>query len=91
MTRIRTSIRQILVSLFLVYLSALLLATDSCTRAARATFPADYGSVAVTWATTPWLPAEYREPLSHWQAVGKQEAHALFQAEILGEVFRCAR
>ncbi len=91
MRRIRTSLRQIGVSALLVYLSALLLATDGCTRVARATAPTDYGAMALTWAATPWLPAEYLEPWHQWQAVGNQEIHALFQTDALGGVFQCAR
>lgn len=89
--KIRTSVRQILVSLLLVYLSALLLATDGCTRAARAAIPANYGSMAVYSAAAAWLPAPYEEPLNQWQSMVRREANAVLQTAWLGEVFRCAK
>ena len=89
--RIRTSLRQILVSLLLVYVSALLLATDGCTRAARAAIPAHYGSTALNSVATAWLPAQYLEPLNRWQTMARRDAHALFDNAWVGGVFRCAR
>lgn len=89
--RIRSSLRQILVSLLLVYVSALLLATDGCTRAARASIPAHYGSVAVHSAATAWLPVQYQAPLNQWQATLQREAHAIFDSEWVSGVFRCAK
>lgn len=89
--RIRSSLRQILVSLLLVYVSALLLATDGCTRAARAAIPADYGSMALHSATIAWLPAQYQAPLNQWQAAARRDAHAIFDNAWVGGVFRCAK
>ncbi|APW44061.1 hypothetical protein [Rhodoferax saidenbachensis] len=91
MKRIRSSVRQIVISLLLVYLSALMLATDGCTRTARAAWPSTYGAVALNWATAPWLAAEDSAQLRHWQAVGDGEFHGLLRDPRWGEVFRCAR
>ncbi len=91
MKRIRSSLRQILVSLFLVYLSALMLATDGCTRTARAAWPSTYGGMAMEWATAPWLTAQDTAQWRQWQAVGEGALHALLRDPRWGEVFRCDR
>lgn len=89
MRPIRTSARQILISALLVYLSALMMATDACTRVSRAAFPADYVAVALHWTTSPWLPPDYRTTLHHWQTQSQNAVHAWFQSEWLGAFFRC--
>lgn len=89
MKRIRSSLRQVLVSLFLVYLAGLMLATDGCTRMARATWPSTYGWQGLHWAAAPWLSADRLARLHHWQLAGEYGVHAFLQQALLGEVFLC--
>lgn len=90
MKRIRSSLRQILVSFFLVYLAAVMLATDGCTRRTRATWPATYGWQGLHWATEPWLTAEHRAQLRQWNATGDHEISLWLQHDGLKEMFLCA-
>jgi hypothetical protein len=91
MKRIRSSVRQILVSLFLVYLASLMMATNGCARMTRATWPSTYGWQGLQWATVPWVNAEQLAQLGRWHVAGDHEVRAFLQQSIWGEVFVCAK
>ncbi len=83
---IRTSTRQILTSLLLIYLSGLVLAPDSCTRTARAQWPA----VALDQAAAPWLGPQERAMLNHLQEIGVREFHAVVPAALWVMDLQCS-
>lgn len=91
MTPIRSSLRQMLVCLCLMYVAALMLSADRCTRMHRAAVPVYAGDAAIDWVRgEDWVPAPYQETLDQWRGLAYGELQQLLQQRWMRALITCA-
>jgi hypothetical protein len=81
----------ILVTLIGVWVLAMLVTSDQCTRVYRSSWPVVYGMTAAEEISKHWTTDETKLKMLRWKANGAVAVQTFFETTIYGETKKCTK